>query len=132
MLEGLGDFILHLNVLNAECGLPIQGQEGTTQAALLLREKGRKCSHCERELRQWEGSPCCWCSETLHRELKHWLCTKQALDCESCKEAESSWGKEGKTFIYLAVVVPFSFSQHMISRYNSKCSRAATKLDELM
>ena len=81
------DVVFHFRGKRGQCKL------------LCCREKREKSAHWCRNPSTaemvWEGSPRCWCSEALHWELKHWLCTKLALDCESCKESESNLGKEG-------------------------------------
>lgn len=114
-LEGLWGFILHLNILSAEA-------RGVSTSFSVVERKGNKVL----EPVPGEVSPCCWHSETLHWELKRcWLCTKQALDCESCKESRSSWDEEGKTFISwspCSACTTFFYPAHV--RYNSKCSCA--------
>lgn len=69
-----------------------------------LGKKGKKCSRRCRSRSTaevlWEGSSSLLLLWNTAPGAEHQLCTNHALDCENCKEAESSLSKECKTLIY--------------------------------
>lgn len=123
-LEGLWGFILHLNILNAEA-------RGDSTSCSLVQRKGNKVLEPVSEwqcrsargsqsllLALWNTSLGAGALLALYK-AGSWLWKLQR------NREQLGRGRQNLHFLKpLAVVVPFSFTQHMLNRYNSKCSCA--------